>query len=49
VWSSYDRGRTLANKLPELMLGGKVTFEYSSFRRFDVNSPDATLNPPAKP
>lgn len=49
VWSTYDRGRTGANKLPELLLGGKVTFEYSSFRRFNVSSPDATLNPPAKP
>jgi hypothetical protein len=49
VWSTYDRGRTGADKLPELLLGGKVTFEYSSFHRFDVNSPDATLNPPAKP
>jgi hypothetical protein len=49
VWSSYDRGRTGADKLPELMLGGKVTFDYSSFRRFNVSSPDATLNPPAKP
>ena len=49
VWSSYDNGRTGADKLPELLLGGKVTFEYSAFRRFDVNSPDATLNLPAKP
>lgn len=49
VWSSYDNGRTGADKLPELLLGGKVTFEYSAFRRFDVNSPDASLNPPAKP
>jgi hypothetical protein len=49
VWSSFDRGRTGANKLPELLLGGKVTFEYSSFSRFNVSSPDATLNPPAKP
>lgn len=49
VWSSYDRGRTGADKVPELVLGGKVTFEYSSFRRFNVSSPDATLNPPAKP
>jgi hypothetical protein len=49
VVSAYDRGRTGANKLPELLLGGKVTFEYSSFRRFNVSSPDATLNPPAKP
>lgn len=49
VWSAYDNGRTLANKVPELFLGGRVTFEYSSFRRFNVGSPDATLNPPAKP
>jgi hypothetical protein len=49
VWSIYDRGQTGANKLPEVLLGGKVTFEYSSFRRFDVNSPDATLTPPSTP
>jgi hypothetical protein len=49
VWSSYDKGRAGANNLPELSLGGRVTFEYGSFRRFDVNTPDATLNPPAKP
>lgn len=49
VWISNDNGRTGANKLPELLPGGKVTFEYGSFRRFDVGSPDATLNPPAKP
>jgi len=49
VWSTYDRGRTGANKLPELLLGGKVTFEYSSFHRFDVSTPDATVNPTTKP
>ncbi len=49
VWSYYDRGRTGADKLPELLLGAKVTFEYSNFRRFNVSSPDATLNPPTKP
>ncbi|HEX7317309.1 MAG TPA: hypothetical protein VF297_25650 [Pyrinomonadaceae bacterium] len=49
VWSTYDKGRTGANNLPELLLGGRVTFDYSSFRRFDVNTPDATLNPSAKP
>ena len=49
VWSTYDNGRTLANNVPELLLGGKVTFEYSSFRRFNVSSPDATFNPPAEP
>lgn len=49
VWSSYDRGRTGANKLPELLLGGKVTFEYSSFIRFDVSTPDASIEAPIKP
>jgi hypothetical protein len=49
VLSTYNKGRIGADKLPELVLGGKVTFEYSSFRRFDVSSPDASLNPQAKP
>ncbi len=49
VWSSYDNGRTGANKLPELLLGGKVTFEYSSFHSFDVSVPDASIEPPTKP
>lgn len=49
VWSYYDRGRTGADKQPELLLGGKVVFEYGGFRRFEVTSPDATLNPPANP
>lgn len=49
VWSSYDRGRTGADNMPELLLGGKVTFEYSGFRRFNVTSPDASLNPPGQP
>ena len=49
VVSTYNRGRTGADKQPELLLGGKVVFEYAGFRRFDVNSPDASLNPPAKP
>lgn len=49
VVSTFDRGRTGADKQPELLLGGKVVFEYEGFRRFDVNTPDASLNPPAKP
>lgn len=49
VWSTYDRGRTGANRLPELLLGGKVTYEYSSFRRFNVSAPDASTEPPIKP
>ena len=49
VVSTYNRGRTRADKQPELLLGGKVVFEYGGFRRFDVDPPDASLNPPAKP
>jgi hypothetical protein len=49
VVSTYNNGRTGADKLPELVLGGKVTFEYSSFRRFDVSAPDASIEPPIKP
>jgi hypothetical protein len=49
VISTYNRGRTGANKVPELVLGGQVSFEYGAFRRFEVNSPDTTLSPPAKP
>ncbi|HZH31884.1 MAG TPA: hypothetical protein VEY11_14055 [Pyrinomonadaceae bacterium] len=49
VISSYNRGRTGADKLPELLLGWKVTFDYSAFRRFDVASPDTLLGSPAKP
>jgi hypothetical protein len=49
VRMTYGRGRTGTGNVPELLLSGKVTFEYSGFRRFDVSSPDALLNPPAKP
>jgi hypothetical protein len=49
VVSTYNRGRTGADKLPELLLSGKVTFTYGDFRHFDVNSPDTTLSSPAKP
>ncbi len=49
VVTTYNRGRTRADKQPELLLGGRVVFEYQNFRRFDVNSPDASLNPTAKP
>jgi hypothetical protein len=47
--SHYNRGRTGDDKVPELLLGGKITFEYGAFTRFDVDVPDASLNPPAKP
>jgi len=49
VISTYNHGRTGADKKPELLLGGKVTFEYSAFTRFNVDTPDASLDPPAKP
>jgi hypothetical protein len=49
VFTINSRGRTGADKKPELLLGGRVTFEYDAFRRFDVGVPDDSLNPPAKP
>lgn len=48
VISTYSRGRTGADKLPELLLGWKITFNYGDFRRFDVTSPDASLDSPPK-
>ena len=47
--SSYNRGGTAADKHPELLLGGKVTFEYGAFIRFAVDSPDASIDPLKKP
>jgi hypothetical protein len=47
--STYNQGRTGADKKPELLLGGRVTFEYGAFTRFDVDTPDASVTPPAKP
>jgi len=49
VISTYNRGRNGAGKKPELLLGGRTTFEYSAFTRFTVNPPDASISPPAKP
>jgi hypothetical protein len=49
VFSTYNNVQAGANKLPELRLGGKLTFQYSGFRRFDVSSPDASVAPPTKP
>ncbi len=47
--SSYTHGRTEADKVPGILLGGKVTFEYGAFTRFDVDTPDVPLTLPAKP
>jgi hypothetical protein len=49
VISTYNHGRTGADKKPELLLGGKITFEYGAFIRFVVDTPDASITPPAKP
>jgi hypothetical protein len=49
VVSTYNKGGMGADKLPHLRLGGKVSFAYGGFRRFDAGSPDASLDPPAKP
>lgn len=49
VVTTYSRGRTGADKKPELLLGGKVTFAYGAFTRFAVDVPDASLTPPPKP
>jgi hypothetical protein len=49
VAMTYSRGRMGADNALELMLGWKITFEYSGFRRFDASSSDASLAPPAKP
>jgi hypothetical protein len=43
VVSTYTNGRTRADKTPELLLSGKVTFAYGSFSRFDVNAPEASV------
>jgi hypothetical protein len=49
VISTYNRGRTGADKKHELLLGGKITFEYGAFTRFSVDKPDASITSPAKP
>jgi hypothetical protein len=47
VFSSYTRGRDGAGGAPELLLGGRVTFEYGGFQRFGVATPDPQLDAPA--
>jgi hypothetical protein len=49
VITYYSRGRTGADKKPELLLGARTTFEYGTFIRFAVDSPDASIEPPKKP
>lgn len=49
VFSTYNKGRVGPDKVPEQRVVGKITFQYSGFRRFDVSLPDATIAPPVKP
>jgi hypothetical protein len=49
VITNYSRGRTGADKQPEVLLGGRVTFAYGAFIRFSVEAPDASLTLPSKP
>ena len=41
--TSFTRGKDSADGTPELLIGGKVTFEYGPFRRFEVTQ-DYKLN-----
>lgn len=43
------RGGLGADKKPFTMLGGKITFDYGAFIRLAVDSPDASITPPAEP
>lgn len=46
VFSTYTRGHDRADGSPELLLGGKVVFEYGGFSRFGVAAPDSQLDAP---
>ncbi|HEV2765999.1 MAG TPA: hypothetical protein VGV38_23640 [Pyrinomonadaceae bacterium] len=47
VSSAYSRGRGGPGRATELLLGGRVVFEYGAFRRFGVAPPDHRLDEPA--
>lgn len=47
VFGGYTRGHAGADGAPELLLGGRVVFEYGEFRRFGVAPPDSRLDAPA--
>jgi hypothetical protein len=49
VITNYSRGRIGADKKPEFLLGGRITFEYGAFTRFAVDTLDASIMPPLKP
>ena len=44
--STYNRGRDLPGGGAELLLGGRVVFEYGKFSRFGVDAPDSRLDAP---
>jgi hypothetical protein len=46
IFSTYNRGRDLPGGGAELLLGGRVVFEYREFRRFGVDAPDTRLDAP---
>ncbi len=46
TFSTYNRGHDRADGSPELLLGGRVVFEYGGFRRFGVDAPDTQLDAP---
>jgi hypothetical protein len=46
TFSTYDRGRDVAGGGAELLLGGRVVFEYGKFSRFGVDAPDTRLDAP---
>ena len=49
VFSAFRHGRGSFDKTPALGISGKITYTYSSFTRFDVSSPDASVDAPTKP
>ena len=49
VFSSFMHGRGAFDKTPELGMSGKITSTYSGFTRFDVSSPESSIDAPPKP
>jgi hypothetical protein len=47
--STYNRGRDLPGGAAEMLLGGRVVFDYGKFSRFGVDSPDSRLDAPKTP
>ncbi|MFY9620812.1 MAG: hypothetical protein WAM70_16640 [Pyrinomonadaceae bacterium] len=49
VFNAFTHAQRKVDNTHELRLGGKVTSRYSGFTRFDVSSPDASIDLPTKP